>query len=675
MLIYLPVKEKGKIIFKTFTLEETDNFFIIDLDSNHLKFIDIIYTNSYGIQTFPIYFPLKFLKFNNILLNEYFFIIPFFNNEIHKELNFFYKVLEYIKKIKRDYTFINLENFDLKNLNLITDIINKTFIFNIVDDSCNNFIKGIYNKYQFYLNICLLIFFINKKDNNTKFSKRINLCMEIIKKKKINFYGNNNTFKFHIENIDKIFVENELLNEHIFLENKLSKKNFKKFVIKIKNNNIYTNERTFNLKKYNLYYYKKKFKNEININNLIQILLNDNFFENVFNIIFKNTRDKLVLKKFFITKNYDDLILIEKINNENIFLKNLLEDNICSENISFTKFKEIYDLKYKKKYFIVLNQLVSIYKYPLTFNKEEFSLTFKKILYILKKNNYDFISKKYLVNKIFNFRIKNLFLFLITFYYCFDNSKVNILNYEKIFNNNLYYSLIYIHLFIDNDILEKNNMYNLLIKNFTLNYKLFQIFNLLCWDNLKYKIKYFSFLLKNKNVIYNFLNYKNNKFISKLINYKILNIINNPFNMCKFLILKEDFIFWTKTFKNYIKYIQFNKIKIKNLDLTNVGLTLYYISSIENQNNNSKSYLLILKNLYEFRNILFYKLKINIDITSIFNNNLNINKLEKDILNIKNYVYIINDLDKSKLQLELEYQKDKHQKYKKKYLSLKKQKN
>ena len=61
MLIKLPVKVNEKIHFENFFLEYYDNYFKLSQSKNtELNYLDVIFTNSYGINSYSLYFPIYF---------------------------------------------------------------------------------------------------------------------------------------------------------------------------------------------------------------------------------------------------------------------------------------------------------------------------------------------------------------------------------------------------------------------------------------------------------------------------------------------------------------------------------------------------------------------------------------------------------------------------------------
>ena len=408
----------------------------------------------------------------------------------------------------------------------------------------------------------------------------------------------------------------------------MNKNIFRVHIKTINNDIIISDNKKYKKTHFDLYYYNPKFNSNLNIYNLLNILLKENLIELISEIIFKKHNFK-----FLIDKNIDNLVysIDFKILNFSIqseFSSNIINNNILFDKISPKKFHKIFFSKNKdtKNIYDTLEQLLKYYKYPLRYNKNLFSFTFHKILYILYiYNNLFFDNKK--INNYFISKIKGLFIFIINFYYSYINNKINILNDIKFYSNNLYFIIIYIHFFKNDDILERDKRFYLFREKFILNFKFFQIIKNLEWINIKYKINYLQFLFDNKNNIQQFLlNYKK----SFKLNEKIFELINNPFYMFNYLYTKKDFIKWINLFKYNLNTIFLNTIKVKNIN--DYGKILFYISQIKNQDLEDKKYCKILVILTSYSKKIYYNNNLNINIKKIFlKNNLNVNILDEHL--------------------------------------------
>ena len=67
MLLKLPIKINNKIIYESFYLDFKNNVLTVSLcNEQEIQYIDIIYTNCYGINSYPIFFPLYFNLYKKI---------------------------------------------------------------------------------------------------------------------------------------------------------------------------------------------------------------------------------------------------------------------------------------------------------------------------------------------------------------------------------------------------------------------------------------------------------------------------------------------------------------------------------------------------------------------------------------------------------------------------------
>ena len=673
MIIKLPIKLNDKIYKENFDLVIEKNIVQLNIVNND-SFVDVIYTNNYGINYYPIYFPLKFIITDNLLLNEYYFITGLLKSNIISDTNFFNILLEKINNVtNKKLNYIQIEKLNSNLIDKIISIVNNeiNFVTKISNNmNFNELLKNIYNKYQFYLNISLsLILISNLKNEITNPSKRVKSCMNEIYNKNLFFYGINTTIKNHLTFINNKLKKKDITDQYLFVKNKKNKI-LKLFVEKIDDDYICCKNKKLSLDNYEYFLYPPKFKKNLNIRNLFYNLINDNSLFPLFKIIYKNNIDYIKLINYFSDRNYDCLV-------KSSFLKNLtlnddniiqLENSICDEKVSFDYFKkELKLLNFDKKIFI---KLLKNYNYPLNYIKTDFSNTFKKILYFIYHFKDNVKKNK---DTLFNTKYKNLFLFILLFYDYYSKHDLDIINNTKIYYDNLYFQIIYFHFFDIFNIFEKNNKFYNFKENLVINLKLYQIVSFLTWKNFKYNLDKLKYLSDNKNNKLVFYDKKIKKSLYINFDNNLLKIVYNPFIMCQFLIKKKDFIKWVNIFCDYINLIYDNIIKVKVDDYSKIGKILFHISNIEDQNMNNKKYKEIIDYLCVNSHLIIYNGRININIKEIFNNkNLNLGYLSKHILFTNIDSVVLSDSEENNdISEKYKSTKKKYYKYKSKYLELK----
>lgn len=673
MIIKLPIKLNDKIYKENFDLVIEKNIVQLNIVNND-SFVDVIYTNNYGINYYPIYFPLKFIITDNLLLNEYYFITGLLKSNIISDTNFFNILLEKINNVtNKKLNYIQIEKLNSNLIDKIISIVNNeiNFVTKISNNmNFNELLKNIYNKYQFYLNISLsLILISNLKNEITNPSKRVKSCMNEIYNKNLFFYGINTTIKNHLTFINNKLKKKDITDQYLFVKNKKNKI-LKLFVEKIDDDYICCKNKKLSLDNYEYFLYPPKFKKNLNIRNLFYNLINDNSLFPLFKIIYKNNIDYIKLINYFSDRNYDCLV-------KSSFLKNLtlnddniiqLENSICDEKVSFDYFKkELKLLNFDKKIFI---KLLKNYNYPLNYIKTDFSNTFKKILYFIYHFKDNVKKNK---DTLFNTKYKNLFLFILLFYDYYSKHDLDIINNTKIYYDNLYFQIIYFHFFDIFNIFEKNNKFYNFKENLVINLKLYQIVSFLTWKNFKYNLDKLKYLSDNKNNKLVFYDKKIKKSLYINFDNNLLKIVYNPFIMCQFLIKKKDFIKWVNIFCDYINLIYDNIIKVKVDDYSKIGKILFHISNIEDQNMNNKKYKEIIDYLCVNSHLIIYNGRININIKEIFNNkNLNLGYLSKHILSTNIDSVVLSDSEENNdISEKYKSTKKKYYKYKSKYLELK----
>jgi len=676
MIVKLPIKINDKILHYNFIIKVLDNKIIVSCE-NINNYIKVAYTNNYGIDFYSIYFPLVFYIENNYLINEYFLIFSLISTSDICNNNFFYILIKLIKeKINDKLKIYRLEEYNLDTIERIIKIINSNFTFNTKFNSnidFDSFLKNIFNKYQFYLNISLsLIYQSNKITNKFSPSKRIKSCIKELYKKNIYFYGLKDTFENHLKKIkvDKI-KKNVEINDYIFMSNKKNKNN-RLYVLKTDNKFIYLENKKILYDNFNLYYYPHKFKNLLIVKNLFFSIINSDSNFNIIKIIIKNDIQYNNIINYFYTSKIKYLLNLSIFNNlnKNDIFYDLQNNNICDDSISFDFFcDEIKNLKFNKMYLL---KLLDNYSFPLNYIRDDFSITFKKILFFIFKYNNE-IKKDTNIETLYKTKYKILFTFILNFYTHYINNDISFFNNTKIFTESLYFLIINIHFTNKFNIFDMDDKYYSFKNTFYNNYKLYQIINFLNWDNFKYNLNKLKLLCENRDSEFLYFENKLKKNFYIYFDNNLLKIIQNPFFMCQYLQKKNDFIKWVKMFKNDINLIFDNVIKINYNDYEKIGKVLYYIFTINEQNLNNKDYKQIIDYLSNHKNLITYNCRININKDILINKNINLGYLSKHVFNNNTNTITFSDTDDDLEKINEKYKstRKKYFKYKSKYLDLK----
>ena len=218
---------------------------------------------------------------------------------------------------------------------------------------------------------------------------------------------------------------------------------------------------------------------------------------------------------------------------------------------------------------------------------------------------------------------------------------------------------------------EVYNRFKEIIKN---NILLIDISNKLSWKTLPKKLYYIKFFYNNSDIIFYKQNLNKN-IIPDNFDTKIKKIIENPFEMYRYVKKEKDFIKWTNFISDKLNDLYHIPISLSSEDFDNIGKLLYLLFNIGEQNLNDNSYKQFIKFCNQHRKIILDSTRINLKIKEYFQNiNLNINlgflakhlTMENEILTFENP---INEV--FLLKQELNNLNKKYYKYKIKYLQTK----
>ena len=658
MISKLLINIDNKLILSKFKINKIDNKIIISFENDLIKIP--IYNKYIGLDYYTITMPLELIIYNNSIFNPY-LILSLFNDFNENEFDFFNNLLIIINN-----------KYNLKFLKLTE--IQEYHINNYLNDNIKN---NIWLK----INILKLLFIYNFKNN--KKSINYDLLFNELNSFKYNLYENDYNIKFNFNewnnNINNKIKLNKLLkNNYYYIEN-VDKNIMKIQIIDINNNNILlSNKKKILYGNYNWYYF---YNNNIDKNFLIY-----NFFI--------NNDIKICILKWLNIAEHNNIIKYEDVLNyytndfklsNNMTLNNQDEMSIIESN-SFTNtfFKDICEKYYenKTKIFEIIKILFNNYNYPLKINRNELDNTFDHILYITLYN-YKIIFVDDIINQSFldiiPSKLKNLYLNIMKVLINIINNNFNNITYnQKYYNDFLHRNIIKLFLLNSNkisiELFKKivSEFIYLKFKNiFSTNLLLHDISYKLSWNTLSVKLNYLNIFYKNSDIVF-FQNKINKNIIYSNIDNKIKKIIENPFEMYKYLNNEKDFIKWSTFISNKLDNLYYIPIIFsrKNLDM------IYLLFNINEQNIKNITYINFINFCINNSHLILNNTRINLKIKENFNNlkcNINLGYLAKDLILNKNIIItdINNDSINNNLEYKLKIAIKKYLKYKGKYLKIK----
>ena len=687
MIYKLLINNDNKLLYYNFIIDKINNKIIIT-STNNISNINIPIYNKYNsLNYYNISLPLELLIYNNNIINPY-IIISSYHLDIENEIDFFYQLKKIIfnnynlKFYDFDY-FINNNSINL--IKIITKNYNKLFINNNIS------ITKLYTLYYLIKNNNVLDSVSNNNlstsvsnnnvlnsvsnTNNNKFNKKkLTLKDNIdfdkyLSKDILNFINIFKNYKYNINNdynsqklvfIDYYNNTNLPLElKYIIINNNYYIESNANFIIKINIININNNNITFTddllknnvikFENYKWYYYYPK----LNINKsyiIYQTFINNDFTDLINKYIFNIDENNHNINDFD-----NDELFINKIIKDPDYFKNMVINinklNTLENNTNTNETNEFNNI------FKILSILFNHYNYPFKINRNEIDNIFDYILYI-SLYNYKLIFNDELINTtIFNIipiKVKNLYINILKILIQIINNKFDFILNPKFYTDYLHKNIIknifsntnklFINYFKE---LTKNNFikFKELIIN---NYIIFDIFNKLNWNNISKKFYYLTFIYNNISLVNN----KLTKNIFFEVDNKIKKIIENPFDMYKYLITENDFIIWSNFINNKLIDIYYIPITLIINDYKIIGKLLYLLFNISEQSINNKYYIYFIEFCNKNYKLILYNNRINIKIKELFPNikcNLNLGILAKHLTWNKELIYFDNNVNKSKI--------------------------
>ena len=619
MLVSLPIKNNDKCINIVFQVVYIDCKYIIrPYNVNNLYHV-IAWSESYGINTILIHFPLILTAINNILYCDLFYIIETLSNR-----NDFFSNL--INSINSYYNKQYILNQGTSSLN--EEYLKHTTLASYIN--VDNLINSIYYTTNQYLNTCL--YYI--KTNTTTLSETLNNIIKAISLIEIQFYGNRKSIHEHI----------------IYIKNYKNDTKWSKFIT------------IHNLIAHLILYEYTKII-EITVNELYQPL-----YCKLLLAIYTNN-DLLVLKQL---KTHVKIIEPKYIQ----YISDIPND------ITFDKFKEIINTQSKFN-IDTLNNLLNNYVYPLNYNKKTLNLSFAKILFYSFKYYNDILNElqerrdneetgsKH--NLHINSKIKLTYIFILKIYKAIDMQDTSMYFNTRVYTDTLVNIIMKILLFNDNynlfsGLTSKINKYQ---KIFIENTIIITILSNLTWKSISKQIILLKYIIdaKQTNGMLFIVDGKINKNINNSMDYRLKKIITDPLLMFSYLKKETDYYKWTITFKETIGKIFYNPIILKTEDYVKLSKLIYLLSKITVQNLENPEYNKLINFLNKNTRIILFNERINIKIKDLFkNNNLNFGFLAKHINDYEQSTISITEVDDKE---QLDKLTRKYYKYKGRYLGMK----
>ncbi len=740
MIQKLHVLFDNKLVLNKFLIKLDQGFLTInslDITNNIIQVP--VYNKFNGLDYVPISFPLKIPVIKNNVFNPH-VLISSYNLLVENDIDFFYQLeklssahlkLNWIKfeslfddkinfgKIINDYY---LDYINLENLKGITDL--NTFVSKLWSDII--IIK--------MLTIWVLVKFPNISNKNIKeITSKYN-----IPKKILSYANQMKSFRYSItQNVDFAMNLNEYLNTNFNSSIKLSElKPASVYYILVNKNDSSTISQTATeivtsgnqINKVIKISVKKINKNVITISETKNIIFeNYKWFYFHPNIVINN--DYIYYQTFindqFACEIIKQILNIDPIHSKKIVeyfnkdnkLSNLMSLGSCFSEIQnyFTDFEILKSNSYSdgffeyitKKYsgennkiYEILAILFNNYTYPLKNTRHELDTVFDNLLYFslynyklifINTKNSPTYSNDLLhpnINNIIPIKLKNLYINLVKAMSQMINN-----NFESVTYNQKFYS-DYLHRNIVKILLSNNNQLTTgLLKNLikgsnmekfqniiSTNMLLIDISNKLNWNNLPKKLNYLGFFYKNDDIVH-YQDKINKNIMPDNFDGRIKKVIENPFEMYKFLRKEKDFIKWTKFISDKVIQLYYVPISLSSEDFGLIGKLIYLLVNINDQNTKDPSYINFINFCNLNNKLILDSNRINLKIREYFPNlktNINLGFLAKHLTWDKEAITFEEqnkDQDKTPdvlaLEMKLHIATKKYYKYKAKYLETK----
>jgi hypothetical protein len=719
MIIKLPICQDDKIIFSNFFIEKVnkpDKYIISLFNRNYEKKITKIKVpccnNFEGISYLDLFFPFEL----SIVGNKIFFINfmqKIFLSQSDLPIDFFIQLENSIKKTF-GHSFLNLS--DLKTLQIQIWKYLETFNDEILTVNYLETIKRLWEVSNLYLNYGIYLIYMQPEFTNKSikdYQKEFNIPKKIISTsnfmKTIKYSINSSNLYNYGEHYNRLNNLKAKINElkigyKYFLKVPSGQKN-KFFLIEIAditNGVIHSsNNQAYIFNNYEWYFYLPNL--EINFEVIIFNLMKS---KEIYEESFEKTNLKIEkihtnkMLEYYYDDNECSLVYMRK------FFENEFDDLtvLSKNNYSVTFFDYII-----QKYSSTIEDLSKVYKilftnytYPIKQNKLENSFDF--ILYfslinldkIVKDVTTDKIFIENSINELIPFKVRTLFYNLIQFFYSIikkDNYQILYFN-QKFFNDYLHRCILKNILFSEKNSkgsltnglflskispIQKEKIINIL-KNTLL---CIDVANRLSWNNLPKKLGYLEIFYNNKDLVIT-IDKLNKNIFNDTYDTKLKRVIENPFEMFKYLKKEKDYIKWIKFLGPLNLELFYTPISLSTEELENLGKLLYLLNNIKDQNIKESSYIAFVNYAQKNIKLILDNNRINLKIREYFGYikcMINLGFLAKHLTFKFNDVKLEDESEKLtesskteevfKLEEELKKVTKKYYKYKTKYIMVK----
>jgi len=711
MIIKLPICNDDKIIFTDFFIEkinEPAKYIIYLFNRNYdmkINKIKIPCCNNFeGISYLDLFFPLEL----NIIGDKLYFIHfmqKIFLSQSDLPIDFFSQLEHYIENCY-GHSFIHLTDLYTFEIDIFTylNTFNDTVLTNCYFDT----IKKLWEVASYYLNYSIYIIYILQRYTSLKYLQVFNISKKIITITKFiksikytihssNLYNYNEHYT--LRNNHKISI-NQLKNTHTyFIKIHTQHDNYKLFQIQISNilNGIVrsSNNIDYIFDNYEWYYYLPNI--EIQYDTILfNLIINKQIYEETFNkttLKIEKIHTRKMLEYYF--HNNECSLLYMK----NFFFNEFDDFNILSKNNFSQAFFDYIILKYSSN----INDIAKIYKilfanytYPIKQNKLE--QTFDFILYfslnnldkIIKNNTSDKIFIDNAINEFIPFKVRTLFYNFIQFFYSIikkNNYQILYFN-QKFFNDYLHRCILKNILFAHKNFNQSTCLINTLFLStiqLTQKDKIISILkntllcidvaNRLTWNNIHKKLTYFDIFYNNKDLTI-IIDKLNKNIFNDTFDNKLKKIIQNPFEIFKYLKKEKDYIKWITLIKHYNFELFYTPVSLSSDDLEKLGKLLFLFTNIKEQHIKEPSYINFVNFAQKHNKLILHNNRINIKIKEHFNHiktNINLGFLAKHMaFNYnQNKIEYNDEYHVYELEENIKEITKKYKKYKNKYLIIK----
>lgn len=742
MIQKLCILFENKIILNNFSIKLQNSNVIIDSLELKNKILQVpIYNKFNGIDYFTVNFPLFLPIIKDTCFNPY-LILSSFNLQLDNEIDFFYQLNKIINQ-KFNLRTLTFNDIIDKKFNL-PKIINDNYLTCITLENLKGLtnLKDFISILWFNINIIklLCIWILNKFQNISNKNIKDIISNYNIPKKLLILANNLKLYKYNLSsNIESSMTLIEYINHNFNSSIKLlDLKPYNSYYLLInKFDNSTTeivNTNTTNLDKVIKIYIKKITKNIINLNDSKNIIFenykwyyfhpniqidNDYIYYQTFinqdftSELIKNLLNiDLIHSKKIVEYYYKDFKLSNLITISNIFSDlqiyfqdfDILKSGSYSDGF-FEYITKKYSVNEDNKIFDILNILFKNYNYPLKNTRHDLDNTFDQILYFSLYNyKFIFINSKVLnsscnmsellhpsINNIIPSKLKNLYINLIKGISQIINNDFEAITYnQKFYSDYLHRNIIKI-LLSNNNHLSNNLIRNLIstsnmnkFKNIiSTNILLSDICNKLTWSNLPKKLNYLNLFYKNYDIVH-YQDKINKNIIPENFDCRIKKVIENPFEMFKFLRKEKDFVKWTKFISDKIIQLYYIPISLSSEDFGLIGKLIYLLFNINEQNTKDQTYINFITFCNSNNKLILDSNRINFKIKEYFPSlkvNINLGFLAKHLTWDKESITFEEIINQDKtpdvlaLEMKLHIATKKYYKYKAKYLETKDSEN